>query len=89
MPESPPASHLGFYRTGITGAEHRRSITVGRGAMLQDILEVLRMNIGKRPKHHLLYIGPRGIGKTHLLSLLEDEIDQEVASAVVEVHVLL
>ena len=81
MPEPRPSSHLGLYRTGITGPEHRRHITVGRAAILQDALDMLRRNVGKRPKHHLLFIGPRGIGKTHLLSLIEDEIRQDAALA--------
>jgi len=76
MPDAQPISHLGLYRTGITGPEHRRHITVGRQALLQDTLEILRKNCGKKPKHHQLFIGPRGIGKTHLLSLIEDEIHQ-------------
>jgi tetratricopeptide (TPR) repeat protein len=83
MRESRPSSHIGLYRAGITGPEHRRCITVGRESYLQDTLEILRTGIGKKPKHHFLFIGPRGIGKTHLLSLLEDEVgrDQELAAS--------
>ena len=77
-----PSSHLGLYRAGITGPEHRRSITVGRESLFQDTIEILRKGVGKKPKHHFLFIGPRGIGKTHLLSLIEDEVhrDQELAA---------
>ena len=83
MPEGKPISHLGLYRAGITDSKHRRHITVGRQALLQDTLEILRKNCGKKPNHHQLYIGPRGIGKTHFLSLVEDEIHQnpELAKA--------
>ncbi|MHB9139471.1 MAG: tetratricopeptide repeat protein, partial [Victivallaceae bacterium] len=77
MPDIQTVSHLGLYRSGITGSEHRRHITVGRKALLQDTLEILRKNCGRKPKHHQLFIGPRGIGKTHLLSLIEDEITQD------------
>ena len=77
MPENRTASHLGLYRAGITGSLHRRSITVGRDALVQDTLEILRRGIGRKPKHHFLFIGPRGIGKTHLLSLLEDEVQEQ------------
>ena len=76
-----PSSHLGLYRAGIIGPEHRRSITVGRESLFQDAVEILRKCIGKKPKHHFLFIGPRGIGKTHLLSLIEDEIRREPALA--------
>jgi tetratricopeptide (TPR) repeat protein len=81
MHDSRPSSHLGLYRAGITGPEHRRSITVGRQSLFQDTIEILCKGIGKKPKHHFLFIGPRGIGKTHLLSLIEDEVrrDQELA----------
>jgi hypothetical protein len=77
MPETLAASHLGLYRAGITGSLHRRSITVGRDTLVQDTLEILRRGIGRKPKHHFLFIGPRGIGKTHLLSLLEDEVHEQ------------
>ncbi|MFM8475143.1 MAG: hypothetical protein ACKOEO_05030, partial [Planctomycetaceae bacterium] len=77
MPEPHRSSHLGFYRAGITGSLHRRSITVGREWLLQDTLEILRKGLGKKPKHHFLFIGPRGIGKTHLLSLIEDSVCED------------
>ena len=81
MPDTRPSSHIGLYRTGITGPEHRRRITVGRDAILQDTIDTLRQNIGKRPKRHQLFIGPRGIGKTHLLALVEDQIAGDPALA--------
>jgi DNA-binding MarR family transcriptional regulator len=82
MPDQTPSSHVGLYRAGLTGPEHRRHITVGREGVFQDTMEILRKNIGKRPKHHTLFIGPRGIGKTHLLSLIEDEVfrDEDLAA---------
>ncbi len=72
MPEA--TSHLGLYRANLSSAEHRRSITVARRQLVADTLEVLRGSMTRRSKHHFLFIGPRGIGKTHLLSLLADEI---------------
>ncbi|MEZ5327855.1 MAG: helix-turn-helix domain-containing protein [Verrucomicrobiales bacterium] len=74
---NPSSSRIGLYRTGITDPEHRRHITVGRQAMFEDTIEILRRNIGRKPKHHQLFIGPRGIGKTHLLSLTEDEVQRD------------
>ena len=75
------SSHLGLYRAGITGPEHRSSITVGRESLFQDTIEILRKGIGRKPKHHFLFIGPRGIGKTHLLSLIEDEVRRDPSLA--------
>jgi DNA-binding MarR family transcriptional regulator len=67
-------SPIGLYRTGLTSPERRNNMTVGRVAILQDSLQILRRAIGKPPKHHCLFIAPRGFGKTHLLSLIEDEV---------------
>jgi tetratricopeptide (TPR) repeat protein len=80
MPEE-PTSYLGFYRQGLTSAAHRRHISVGRTAMLQDTMDTLRANAARATKHHLLFIGLRGMGKTHFLSLIEDEIAADPALA--------
>jgi tetratricopeptide (TPR) repeat protein len=85
MPDTPypsrptPRSQLGLYRSWLTSPEHRLHITVGRSTMLGDTLETLRKNLGKKPKHHQLFIAPRGSGKTHLLSLIEDAIRRDPA----------
>ena len=81
MPENTNTSHFGFYRTGLMSPEHRRFVTVGRSAMLEDVLEALRKNAGRSAKHHALFIGLRGMGKTHLLSLIEDAITQDAGLA--------
>lgn len=67
-------SRLGLYRANLTSPEHRRHITVARRPLVEDTLERLRASTKRRSKHHSLFIGPRGIGKTHLLSLVADEI---------------
>jgi tetratricopeptide (TPR) repeat protein len=68
------ASPIGLYRAGITSPERRRSMTVGREAILRETLGMLTQTAGKVPKHHCLFVAPRGFGKTHFLSLIEDEI---------------
>lgn len=78
MPENPePTSQVGFYRAGLMSPEHRRFVTVGRRHLLDDVLEALKKNAGRAGKHHALFIGLRGMGKTHLLSLIEDEIEAD------------
>ena len=72
-----PTSRLALFRSGLTTPEHRRSITVARQAMLDDALAHLRNSMQYDQKHQFLYIGPRGSGKTHLLSLIEDEIQRD------------
>jgi len=84
MPEE--TSHLGLYRAGLTSAAHRQHITVARAPLVQDTLEILRGSMSRNSKHHFLFIGPRGIGKTHLLSLIEDEI---AASADLAAHYVI
>lgn len=82
MPENAePTSQVGFYRAGLMSAEHRRFVTVGRRHLLADVLETLKKNAGRTGKHHALFIGLRGMGKTHLLSLIEDEIAADPALA--------
>ena len=88
MPDTSPSepnSYLGMYRAGLTSPEHRHYITVARKHIVDDTIETLRTNSKKRSKHHYLFIGPRGIGKTHLLSLIEDYVrsDQDLSAAYV------
>lgn len=79
-PSSPSA--IGLYRSGITDAEHLRKVTVGREHLLADIREKLQNSMTRKSKQHSLFIGPRGSGKTHLLSLVVQEIhdDKKLAS---------
>ena len=77
MRDSGTTSYIGFYRSGLTSAEHRRHITVGRAHLLDDVLDSLRQNATRASKHHRLFIGVRGLGKTHLLSCIEDEIEAD------------
>ena len=74
---SQPATPLGHYRQILTTPEHRQYITVARRPLVDDTLEHLRGSITRKSKHHFLFIGPRGIGKSHLLSLIEDGISDD------------
>src|SRR5258708_19365055 len=46
------------------------AIFVQRQLLLHDSIERIRESALTGNKHHLLFIGPRGCGKTHLLALL-------------------
>ncbi len=74
MPDSPQSSQIGLYRQLTYSPEHRQAVTVAREPVVADTLEHLRGSSSRRSKHHFLFIGPRGIGKSHLLSLIEDGI---------------
>jgi len=58
-------------------AENRKQLTVGRDAILRDTMDHLRSGIDRTSKHHFLFLGSRGIGKTHLLSLIEDGVGDD------------
>lgn len=67
-------SYLGLYRAGMSTPEHRQHITVARHHLIEDAIDHLRRSMGRKSKHSFMFIGPRGSGKTHLLSLIEDQI---------------
>ena len=88
MPEPTPPSNIGLYRSGVTSPERLRRTSVAREHLLGNAIESLRGSVGRKSKNHLLFIGPRGIGKTHLLSCIEDAVqsDQALGSRVVVVR---
>ncbi len=62
------------FRPNRTSPEDLEAIFVGRENLIEDILEHLNSwTVGASRQHYLL-IGPRGIGKTNLLILLENRI---------------
>ena len=79
MPDASPSPNIGLYRSGITSPERLRQTSVGREHLLDNAIESVRGSLGRRSKHHMLFIGPRGIGKTHLLSRVEDAIQSDEA----------
>ena len=79
MPESAIHSNIGLYRSGVTSAERLRHTSVAREHLLDNAIESLRGSVGRKTKSHLLFIGPRGIGKTHLLSCIEDAVQSDEA----------
>ena len=88
MPEPAPSSHVGLYRSGVTSAERLRYTSVARQHLLDNTIESLRGSVNRKSKSHRLFIGPRGIGKTHLLSCIEDavQLDATLGERVVVVR---
>ena len=88
MPEPALNSNIGLYRSGVTSPERLRYTSVAREHLLDNAIESLRGSMDRKSKSHLLFIGPRGIGKTHLLSCIEDVVqsDQALGSRVVVVR---
>jgi tetratricopeptide (TPR) repeat protein len=67
-------SLVGLFRGNLTPIDRLLKTTVGRKEMLDDLLEKLERNAEKKGGQHYLFIGPRGIGKTHFLTLIETAI---------------
>ena len=70
-------SRIGLYRPGMSSPFRRAQLTVGRDATLLDTLDHLRSAADRKSKHHFLFLGPRGIGKSHLLAIIEDRLAEE------------
>ena len=76
---SPARSRIGLYRPGMTSPDRLERTTVGREEMLRDLLEKLGRSAVKKTHQHYAFIGPRGVGKTHFLSLLVHRIESSEA----------
>lgn len=61
----------------LATSQERSETFVGREAILEDLLD--RVRKADSDARHCILIGPRGIGKTHLLLLLADRIEAEEA----------
>ncbi len=57
-----------------TNPELLEAIFVGRENLLQNVVEKMAESANTASKHHVLLYGPRGIGKTHFISLLKHRI---------------
>jgi tetratricopeptide (TPR) repeat protein len=65
---------VGLFRAHAFDIDRLVKTTVGRSEMLEELLERLGQNAGKKGGQHFLFMGPRGIGKTHFLSLVEQAV---------------
>ena len=63
-------SFLSVFTPSRTPPEDLEAIFVQRQLMLADAVERVRESATTGNKHHLLFVGPRGTGKTHLVTLL-------------------
>ncbi len=64
------------YRPQRTSPESLEAIFVAREHLLQEILGRLEQWKPKTSRQHFLLVGPRGIGKTHVLSLIDYRISK-------------
>ena len=68
---------LSLFTPSRTQPEDLEAILVQRHEILNDAVERVRESATTGNKHHLLFVGPRGTGKTHLVTLLVHRLDQE------------
>lgn len=60
-----------------TDPEDLEKIHVQRHALLDEAVELIRDSARTKNKHHLLLVGSRGCGKTHLLSLINHRLGKQ------------
>jgi tetratricopeptide (TPR) repeat protein len=75
MIDRPFISHFSPQRTD---PELLEQIHVQRHDLLAESVDRVRESVLSEDKHHLLFIGPRGAGKTHLVRLIHHRLSQEV-----------
>jgi len=64
----------GIYRPGLSSLARLKRTTVGQQDLFADLLKGLEECAGIQPPDHTLFIGPPGIGKTHLMKILTDKL---------------
>ena len=68
---------LSVFTPSRTPPEDLEAITVQRHALIHDAVERVHESATTGNKHHLLFVGPRGTGKTHLITLLVHRLGQD------------
>jgi DNA-binding transcriptional ArsR family regulator len=63
-----------FFTPSLMNAIELETIFVQREALVTDLVERVRESVLTSSKHHALVIGTRGMGKTHLVSLVYHRI---------------
>jgi hypothetical protein len=61
---------LSRFTPSLMSSDALESIFVQRERLLQEILDYVRGSATTTSKQHILLVGPRGLGKTHLISLI-------------------
>jgi|GEM_PF-6762102 len=77
MPASPGEALLSAFTPSLMSHETLEAIFVQREPLLRRIVRDIRDSAGAPTKRHYLLVGPRGIGKTHLVSLAYHRIQAD------------
>jgi tetratricopeptide (TPR) repeat protein len=62
-----------------TDPKYLEEILVQRGDLLSESVASVRDSVLTDQRRHLLFIGPRGAGKTHLVTLIQHRLSQDAA----------
>lgn len=68
---------LSHFSPQWTDPRYLEEILVQRGDLLAESVDAVRDSILTDRRHHLLFIGPRGAGKTHLITLIQHRLGQD------------
>ncbi len=73
------AVNISVFTPSRTHPDILEAITVQRKALLDDAVLRIRESVLTKHKHHLLFVGPRGAGKTHMTTLIAHRLGQDSA----------
>ena len=69
------AKAIWVFTPSRTSPQDLESILVQRHGLLQDAVDRVVESASSDNKHHLLFVGPRGSGKTHLVTLIVSRVN--------------
>jgi DNA polymerase III delta prime subunit len=75
-PSNRKALYLSHFTPSMMQPETLQSMLVQRQPLIDACCDDVLHSVSTRAKHHYLFVGPRGIGKTHLISLLHHRFVQ-------------
>lgn len=75
------STFLSRFTPSMMAPEVLEAVFVQRQQLAERLVELIEDSAQTRSKHHTLLIGPRGIGKTHLVSLTYHRVRQTRAAA--------
>lgn len=78
-PMAKKALYLSHFTPSMMPPETLQAMLVQRGPLLKRTVDSVVHSVKTTAKHHHLFVGPRGIGKTHLISLIHHQISQSPA----------
>ena len=78
------AARLHQFSPQRTNPDDLESILVARASLLESTMDKIRSSSTTKNRYHLLFVGQRGIGKTHMVALINRrvELDKKLASKV-------